>query len=135
MSTDIKNQNTLFRFVSLRGPELTKKENITKRFVFHPDNATGFFFNAVTAKDEGASKWSAMRTAASKYKEPFTTSDLSGIDAATLALAEKITRERETINLSDLYNQLRSVPTLEDSVRFKLWDTCFTRSSPKRTSM
>jgi len=36
-------QHTLFRFISLRAPELNKKEEQKKRFVFHPDNTTAVF--------------------------------------------------------------------------------------------
>lgn len=37
-------QQTLFRFISLRAPEIGKKEEQKKRFVFHPDNTTAVFF-------------------------------------------------------------------------------------------
>ena len=50
MTTENKNQLTLYRFVSLRSPELTKKEHQEKRFVFHPDNESGKFFDIVNSK-------------------------------------------------------------------------------------
>ena len=50
MTTENKNQLTLYRFVSLRSPELSKKENQEKRFVFHLDNRTGVFFDAINNK-------------------------------------------------------------------------------------
>ena len=49
---EINNQTTLFRFVSLRSAELSKKENQDKRFIFHPDYNTGSFFNAVQKQCE-----------------------------------------------------------------------------------
>ena len=47
---NIKNQNTLFRFISLRNPALTKEKDKELRFVFHPSKTISIFFAAVSNK-------------------------------------------------------------------------------------
>lgn len=55
--TENKNQHTLYRFVSLRNPELSKKENQTKRFVFHPNELPSIFFRRMASIGTDETKW------------------------------------------------------------------------------
>ncbi len=65
--SESKNKNTLYRFVSLRNPELSKKENQEVRFVFHPLNdeplstSSTNFFLAIKDKVASKSKWQALQ--------------------------------------------------------------------------
>jgi len=58
MSTEIK--NTLFRFVTMRAPELLEKEKVQKTFAEHPD-LNSSFFNAYLSS--GTSKKESLKNA------------------------------------------------------------------------
>jgi hypothetical protein len=62
MSTEIK--NTLFRFVTMRAPELSDEKNITNRFLYRqdkPEGAVRSFDEAVLKKPSLMTKWNAMK--------------------------------------------------------------------------
>lgn len=58
MSTEIK--NTLFRFVTMRSPELSEEKNKDKRFVYRSAGVKGVFDTAVANRDN-KTKWEAMK--------------------------------------------------------------------------
>ena len=61
-----KNQHTLYRFVSLRNPELSKKKDQTKRFVFYNEPKDGFFLTAMFGIKP--SKWENLVTTANNFE-------------------------------------------------------------------
>jgi hypothetical protein len=66
MSTEIK--NTLFRFVSMRAPELTDDNKSKDGFIFRDDTVKkGDFDAAITNLTAGTSKWQALKTAANSF--------------------------------------------------------------------
>ena len=97
MNQEINNQTTLFRFVSLRSAELTKKENQDKRFIFHPDYKTGPFFNAVKNNVANQSKWKAMQIACETFLAFKNEKDVEAIDANFFKLADYITRNKNAV--------------------------------------
>ena len=63
MSQNIK--NTLFRFVSMRAPELLDETNQQEGFIYREDSAAkGIFDTAVSNLTGGTTKWQAMKEAA-----------------------------------------------------------------------
>ncbi|NJM78991.1 MAG: hypothetical protein HC854_04000 [Flavobacterium sp.] len=66
MSQEIK--NTLFRFVTMRAPELSNEETQEKRFVKRPTQITVKSFDlAVKNKPTTTTKWAAMQNYASTF--------------------------------------------------------------------
>lgn len=63
MSTEIK--NTLFRFVTMRAPELSNEKNKNKRFIFRGENLKEDqvrpFDDVIKTKPNSTSKWNAMK--------------------------------------------------------------------------
>ena len=64
---NIKNQNTLFRFISLRNPELTKEKDKEIRFVFHPEKTISVFFQAMDNKPANQTKWQVLQATAAAF--------------------------------------------------------------------
>src|ERR1700712_5720943 len=74
--SNIKNDTTLYRFVSLRSPELFDETGGgPRRFAFHPDSETGFFFKAMNGIKEGQSRRAVLRDAAKGFT-PLTGSEV-----------------------------------------------------------
>ncbi|GHV43935.1 hypothetical protein FACS1894180_4500 [Bacteroidia bacterium] len=124
MNTDLSNQPALFRFVSLRSPELTKKENQNKRFVFCPGEASGVFGQAV-AKRNGKTKWDVMFNAAGTFSAFKSEKDVERINPKLFELADWISRNKSTLDLQELAAKLKQLDILDKDTEQKLWDNLF----------
>lgn len=125
MNPEINNQTTLFRFVSLRSAELSKKENQDKRFIFHPDNQTGTFFNAVENKDSSQSKWNAMRSASENFSAFQDENEVENINFDFFKVADWVARNKNTIDLKVLTEKLNGLQPLDLNIELNLWDNLF----------
>ncbi|MDR2511656.1 MAG: hypothetical protein LBC89_04255, partial [Bacteroidales bacterium] len=97
------NQTTLFRFVNMRSPELTKKENQDKRFVFYPEGTTGGVFHiAVKNKAANATKWEAMLKAAKDFTPFATAQQIEEAYSPYFELADWVSRNKSTLNPEEL---------------------------------
>jgi hypothetical protein len=124
MNQNLSNQTALFRFVSLRSPELTKKENLDKRFVFYPENTNGVFTSAVKNKD-GKTKWEAMLAAAKDFT-PFANAEaIEKAYQAHFELADFISRNKSTLDFKELAAKLKQLDILDNGAVQKLWDNLF----------
>lgn len=113
---EINNQTTLFRFVSLRSAELTKKENQDKRFIFHPDNKTGTFFNAVESKDSSQSKLNAMRSASEDFSTFQNEKEIEEINTDFFQVADWVARNKSTLDPKELAEKLNGLQPLDNGV-------------------
>jgi len=122
---EINNQTTLFRFVSLRSAELTKKENQNKRFIFHPDSQTGAFFNAVMNKDTNTTKWDAMRSAEGNISTFEDEKAIEVINPDYFKLADWIARNKSTLDPKELGEKINGLDLLDPTFELNLWDNLF----------
>lgn len=125
MSTNIKNQNTLFRFVSLRSPELSRKEGKEQRFVLHPDNSSGYFFQKVNTRPSGQSIQDAMKAGATSFNAYQSITDLSAVAPAFYSVAEWIFQHKSTATPSQLLAKINEASVLASSTEITLWDNLF----------
>lgn len=126
-TTDNKNQVTLYRFVSLRSPELSKKEDQEKRFVFHPDNQTGVFFNAVANKLPDETKFEAMKKVSfSPFKDE---KELENLNTEFYKVSEWLSRNKSSLNVEELYSKVKMLKPFEytkpSDTEFLIWDNLF----------
>lgn len=119
-----KKQNTLYRFVSLRAPELSKKEDSEKRFVFHPDNHTGEFFDAVTEAEPEQTNWEVLQIAADAFTEIQTLEELQSINSSFYLMAEWLAKNRKRY-AKDIRLKTEHVTVLSSAVVYNLWDNLF----------
>ena len=125
MPENLNNQNTLFRFVSLRNPELTKKEHQNKRFVFNSDSVNGNFHLAVSQREENTTKWDAMLTAAKSFNAFANEKAIETSYQQHFELADWVTRNRNTLDIDYLTARLNEIGELQPSDEVKLWDNLF----------
>lgn len=125
MNPEINNQTTLFRFVNLRSAELSKKENQDKRFIFHPDNQTGVFFNAVESKDSSQTKWKAMRSASENFAAFQDENEVENINSDYFQIANWVARNKSTLNTKELAEKINKLQSLDLKIELNLWDNLF----------
>ncbi|WP_051884928.1 hypothetical protein [Chryseobacterium luteum] len=128
--TDIKNQNTLYRFVSLRNPERSKKEKQEHSFVFHPEDNkkiaetnSGKFFDAVKNKTAAQTKWQALK--AVSFTGFATENDLEKSNLSFFTASDWLARNRTTASASEIYTKAKEYIELTPPVELNLWDNLF----------
>ncbi|WP_298901161.1 hypothetical protein [uncultured Psychroserpens sp.] len=132
MSTEIK--NTLFRFVSMRAPELTDDNKPLDGFVFRDDGVTkGAFDTAVASLTDSASKWQAMKTAAASF-EALSVEAIKKIDPALYELSVSIAKNRLSYDVEKFLEMIQPLRAIEDKeVLGRLWDNLFYQTLTQET--
>ena len=124
MSTEIK--NTLFRFVSMRAPELVENTKQSDRFIFRSDNIIkGSFDTAISNMQEGASKWQTLKTASETF-EPLTVDQIKALDTKLYDFSVWAAKNRNFFSETDLDIKREGVTAIEDTkILGQLWDNLF----------
>ena len=126
MTTTNKNNasQTLFRFVSLRNPQLTETKATNLGFIHRPAGLSSFFDHQIPENDTALAKFQAMERAAQSFVPTGFQNETqieTGVFSQALKIGRKIAK-REEISVSDkdtamaLYSQ-----TTQDQYR-TLWD-------------
>jgi hypothetical protein len=129
-----KNQHTLYRFVSLRNPELSKKKDQTKRFVFYNEPQDGFFISKMLPLASSETKWTKLIATATSFESSTkcikTQADFIGLNFVTkefLEYANWLSSNRSNlipdVFLKEIGSKLKSLD--EKTVEKDLWDNLF----------
>lgn len=120
-----KNQQTLFRFISLRAPELTKDEEQDLRFVFFTASS-GPFYTAVINRPAETTKWQALQDAANNFTGFNSIEDVKTLSTqAFYEAADWISRNRYNSNLADISQKTSGLTALTAANELKLWNNLF----------
>ncbi|MDQ0593197.1 uncharacterized protein YukE [Chryseobacterium ginsenosidimutans] len=114
MNTNNNASQTLFRFVSLRNPQLTETKERNLGFIHRPKGATGIFDTAVAGKSSRASKLREMVKVARNFSNAgFETEKKieEGAFGRLLKIGRQVSRKEELENddwsyVKDYYNSL-----------------------------
>lgn len=130
MSTEIK--NTLFRFVTMRAPELSEEQGLTNRFVFMAPRANAnevrTFEDAVIDRPNTQTKWEAMSNLASSSSfTPKTEAELKDFNREIYDFSVWIAKNKRSLSHHDLLTKIQSL-TDEKITLIQLsllWDNLF----------
>jgi len=95
---------TLFRFVSLRNPQLTETKDKNLGFIHRPKGVTGIFDTAVSGRPAKATKFGEMKRAASGFSNLGFESEKKieqGVFGNLLVIGRKLSK-KETLGSNDL---------------------------------
>ena len=118
---------TLFRFVSLRNPELSNETEKDKRFIFQPAAIqSGHFYTAVNNRPAGSSKWSALVSAAQTFPSPYTTEQaLKDAYPALYNFSVWLVRNRSTSTDEQLRIAAAGITPLTSPMLSSIWNNLF----------
>ncbi|MGV7106002.1 hypothetical protein [Flavobacterium sp. U410] len=123
MSNEIK--NTLFRFVSMRAPELSTENETNKGFILQPEAANGEFNNAIIDKPAGKTKLEALKEAAADFK-PLTVENIKTLDEKVYAFSVWIAKNKNTISDAELKEKAEGIEPLKDeSIIKSIWQNLY----------
>jgi len=120
MSTEIK--NTLFRFVSMRAPELSDENKQEEKFIFRNENVPIGVFDAVVGK---TSKWQELQIIANDFT-PLSLKEIKRIDEKLTQLSIWVAKNRLSYKKEDLIKYTEGVEAINDTkILGQLWDNLF----------
>jgi len=123
MSTEIK--NTLFRFVTMRAPELSDESLKEKRFVFR-DAQVSYFDQAVNSNSSALTNWQAMQNAARTFT-PLTEETLkAAVDSNFIEFSIWVARNKHSFKASELLSKINALTdAIPSETLTLLWDNLF----------
>ena len=125
----LKNQHTLYRFISLRNPELVDKKDIKNRFVFHPDNLTSIFFRRMASITQEETKWQNLQVTAASFV-PFKNLEqmellVNSVDQNFSELASWLSKKSYSTDSKEMLRTLENLTVLDLKIELQLWDNLF----------
>ena len=124
MSTEIK--NTLFRFVTMRAPQLSNNEDKEKRFVLRNPTVTGVFDVAVANKIASETKWNAMKAACETFEAFSSDEDVKIINQNLYDFSIWLVKNRFNYSKVELLNKVNQTTFDINTIPFNaLWNNLF----------
>jgi len=124
MSTEIK--NTLFRFISMRAPELNDETKQQERFIFRGEEVVkGAFDTANQNRAKGTTKREALKTTAASFSSA-TVDEIKELDTRLYEFSVWVAKNRQNYKKEELSNRIEGLRAITDNtVLGLLWDNLF----------
>ncbi len=113
MSNEIK--NTLFRFVSMRAPELTTEYDNSPGFITQPVAANGIFNDKINDKPEEMSKTERLLDTASNYI-PLTADQIKKLNPPLYDFSVWLAKNKSNVSPTEIAAEAENVPTLSEEL-------------------
>jgi hypothetical protein len=125
MSTEIK--NTLFRFVTMRAPELSNEKNQERRFLKQPQSESeSSFSKAVKIREKNVTKWNAMKKNATTFPAIQSNDELRTMNLELYGFAIWIARNKFSYDEKELLLEKgKVINNLTPAQVNLLWDNLF----------
>ena len=124
--------HTLYRIVSLRNPERSKKEKQTNRFVFYFENEkeieiknTGYFYKAIKNKSDNVSKQEVLKNAINSFVSFESEVELEKQNKPFFEIADWLTLNRNTAKPAEILKKVKNTKILDLKLELLLWDNLF----------
>ncbi|WP_417558509.1 carboxypeptidase-like regulatory domain-containing protein [Mesoflavibacter zeaxanthinifaciens] len=123
MNNEIK--NTLFRFVSMRAPELSTEYNKKAGFILQPESASGDFNDAVINRLEGTTKSEALKQAAIDFESSALSVDaIKKLTPDLYNFSVWVAKNRIKANSSEISDRASGLSDLKDHKK-TIWQNLY----------
>ncbi|MFV0572182.1 MAG: hypothetical protein ACK5M1_07110 [Xanthomarina gelatinilytica] len=126
MSKDIK--NTLFRFATMRAPELIDSSQELEGFVRHPNITNSVFFNATKETTESSERKAALQKVSESFVEQsFKTRDdiKKMVGDSYYDFSKWLIQSRVNLKVDDAIKKIEKVELLNTELITQIWDNLF----------
>jgi uncharacterized membrane protein YgcG len=127
-------KSTLYRFVTLRNPQLIAASEKEKGFVSFPDSFTNTFTNAIAAKPTTQSKREALTIAASSFAPLETVTAVRAIDSVLFDFSSWLMRNKKTLTDTELTSNVGSATTLNATNLGLIWENLMYQTVTKASN-
>ncbi len=132
MSKEIK-QN-LFRFVTLRNPQLIEDKKEHPGFVYHPDEESSVFFAAIDGVPE-SEKQTRLREVANSFSAFKTRAEVRGLNESLYKFSSWLMRNKNNLSFKEIKDNLNGANSLnrDQEHDLKLWDNLICQTVNKQS--
>ncbi|MBV7269110.1 hypothetical protein [Winogradskyella luteola] len=134
MSQNIK--NNLFRFVTLRSPQLIDEKDKQLGFVYHPHKQSGIFYPPLNAALEGEKKQALIDSKNSFASSPLLfekKADVKEVNEDLYNFSSWLMRNKNALSYAEISNNLNSAETLGDEDLYLVWDNLIYQTIAKKS--
>ncbi len=134
MSQNIK--NNLFRFVTLRSPQLIDEKDKQLGFVYHPDKQSGIFYPPLNAALEGQKKQALIDSKNSFASSPLLfkkKADVKEVNEDLYNFSSWLMRNKNALSYAEISENLNSVEALENEDLYLVWDNLIYQTIAKKS--
>jgi hypothetical protein len=124
--------HTLYRIVSVRNPERSKKEKQTNRFVFYFENEKdliykekGHFYKIIKNKNATVSNQEALKIGVVSFVSFESEIELEKQNKLFFEIADWLTINRKTAKPTEILKKVKTVKILDLTLELLLWDNLF----------
>lgn len=125
MSTEVKNQTTLFRFVSLRSPQLSKKEDFSIRFLSNPNLENDPFYIAYLNKEENQSNFEVLSEEAVNFNAFRNLTEIKDENEEIFDLSDWFSSNKSKIDSRNLETKVGLMNPISNTFESKLWSNVY----------
>jgi len=125
MSTEVKNQTTLFRFVSLRSPQLSKKEDFSIRFLSNPNLENDPFYIAYLNKEENQSNFEVLSEEAVNFNAFRNLTEIKDENEEIFDLSDWFSSNKSKIDSRSLETKVGLINPISNTFENKLWSNVY----------
>lgn len=123
MSNEIK--NTLFRFVSMRAPELSTDVENNLGFITQPNVANGQFNSAIATLPTGMTKAQRLLETANSFNDEKTLIQVKQLNSGLYTFSVWFSKNKNKASISEISDKLTGVNDLSDSHLTTLWQNLY----------
>lgn len=122
MSNEIK--NTLFRFVSMRAPELTTEHDKSLGFITQPIAANGIFNAAIDTKPEGMTKLERLQETAAGYV-PYSVDQIKSLNQSLYDFSVWLAKNKSKATTVEIADKSQGATALIDEDLVTVWQNLY----------
>lgn len=111
----------LFRFVTLRNPQLSDGNANTKGFVYHPDTSQSNFITVAETSDE-PSKKTNLKSAHTAYTAFQNKSEVRNQNQSLYDFSSWLMRNKNVLSYASIYDNKKTVVELTDAQELLIWE-------------
>lgn len=118
-------KQTLFRFKTMRAPELLSADAKTKYFIEHPDGSSGPFYAAVSGMGMGDTKKGVLAVAAAAFTGAKTKAGILAINSRLSDFGLYLLKNRHKLTVADITTEIAGLTALSGAQELAVWDSLF----------
>lgn len=119
METSVKNQ--LFKFITLRNPQLIAEEDKEPGFIFHPDETLSTFYESVKTLPEDQ-KEAALATASANFTPFLTKTEIRSSYTNLYDFSYWLMRNKNTLSFASIQDNSQSITALAQADEVLIWE-------------
>ncbi|HYF30362.1 MAG TPA: hypothetical protein VD993_04530 [Chitinophagaceae bacterium] len=133
MSTIMPIRTDLFRFVTLRTPQLLSQQKKELGFIWHPDPEKSHFLKNISDADTLQAARDIITRLTASFKPARTYQEIRAINPELYNFSSWLMKNRNQLNTDKLKQRIKSAGSLKEQQLISLWDNLMYQASTRQS--